>query len=244
MSVETTQETTVATTPKTAVTWTCTLGGRFYELDVTPGLSTRTVLRVDGQQVHDEKVSGDRRTITLDADRRVEVRLSSLGKVRRATVHDGPVDLDFDAPAGSRAARTQEWGRTHPTLFALRHVVIKGGVIVVALLGLGALVKAVVEPVVRWIAERMPDIPLPDIDLPDIPWPSIPRPDITPPDWLAAFLTWFGQYDHIVKPLLIGLAIALFEIRRQRRQRRLRDSATADSPDEPPTAGDRGAPAP
>lgn len=230
-------------------TWTCSLGGRAYELDVHPGMTTRLVLRVDGEVLHDKASSDEWRTITTGPGRRVEVRLANLGKVRRATVHDGPRDLDFDAPAGSRAARTQQWGRAHPTLFALRHVAIKGGLIVIALLGLGALFKALIQPIVRWITDRIPQVDLPDIALPDIPWPrirwpaipwpDIPWPQITLPDWVITLITWLDQYDHIVKPLLIGLVLALGEMRRQRRQRRLRDSGAVDDPGGP--AGARAA---
>lgn len=239
-------------TSSTAV-WTCRLAGHLYELEVTPGLSTRLVLRVDGEQVHDKRSMDERRTIRAGGGRRVEVRMSALGGVKRATAHDGDVDLDFDAPAGSRAARTQEWGRRHPTWYALRHVVIAVGGILVVMLGLGALMKALIEPVIRWIAERMPElprIPWPDInlpripwphfDLPDIPWPhfDIPWPNITPPWWWTVFTEWLGQHEDIIKPLLFAVMLALFEVRRQRRQRRLRESAEAGS-DSPEVAGSK-----
>lgn len=238
----------VTTTPRPTQTWTTTLSGHRYELDVTPGLSSRLVVRVDGEQLYDKKASDERRTIRLGEGRRLEVRLSGMGSIKRATAHDGAAELDLDAPPGTRAARLQEFGRAHPTLFALRHLAVQGGIVLVAVLGLGVLFSRLVEPVVRWVSERMPrvdlpDIPWPDIDVPDIPWPSIDLPGLpwpTPPAWLIAVFEFVDEYEWIVKPLLLGLVLAVFELRRQRRQRAHRETArtAASAPD--PEAGDAG----
>lgn len=241
-----------ARSPKTQ-TWSTTLYGRRYELDVTPGLRSRLVARVDGEQVHDKTGSDDRRTIRLGADQRLVVRLSAAGAVKRATVHDGAAELDLDAPAGTRAARLQEFGRTHPTLFALRHLAVQGGVVLVAVLGLGALFSRLVEPVVRWVAERVPDVDLPDIPWPDVDLPDIPVPRIdlsglpwpTPPAWLLALFDLLDRHEWILQPLVVGLVLALYEMRRQRRQRAQREAARAaadavatagSDSDDPPTA--------
>lgn len=249
------------------------MAGRSYELDVTPGLSARLVLRVDGHQVHDSTSSDERRTIRLPSTgsttesnrgptagtaaeplpgekkglsllpaRRVDVRLSSMGKVKRATVHDGRDELDFDAPTGTRAARLQAWGREHPVLYALRFLAEKALVVVAVVLGLGALLRLLVEPLVQWLLGllpdiawpqiRLPDIPWPQIDLPDIPWPRIdlswiPWPD-PPPAWLLAVLEFYDRNSHIVTPLLVGVFLALGEMRRQRRQRTQRAAREAE----------------
>lgn len=239
--------------PRSVQTWTCALRGRRYELTAWGTTNVRLVLRVDGREVYDKKEMDDNRTIRLDGGRRVTVKVGATGKIKQATVVDNGIDMDFDAPAGTRAARMQEWGRQHPVLFALRHVAVKGGGILIALLGLGALFKALIEPVidrvVDWIAEHMPhiDIPWPDIHLPEIPWPDIPWPEIRlpripwpdlppPPDWVLAILEWLAEHEDIIKPLFIGLVLALMEMRRLRRQRKLREAgATTDPAAAPPT---------
>lgn len=237
-------------TGKPVETWTCRLAGRDYELDVTPGLSTRLMLRVDGTQVYDKAEMDDHRRIRLDGGR-VEAWIGARGNLKRATAYAGSVDMDFDAPVGSRAARTQAWGREHPGLFAARHVAMQLGGVLIALLGLGALFKHLIAPVIRWIVERMPDIDWPDIPWPQITWPTlpwpdihlprIPWPDVGPPPWwhyVVSFFAWIEPYEDIAKALLIGLTIALFEARRLRRQQRLRRDAEAHKQKQADTSGD------
>ncbi|SNV18096.1 Uncharacterised protein [Dermatophilus congolensis] len=223
-------------------TWTCLLRGVSYELDVYPSREARLVLRVDGKQIYDKKNSTDNRSITVGRDCRVRVRLSFLGRVKDATAYDGDAELDFDAPVGSRAEKTQSWGRKHPVLFALRHVAFKAGGILIAFLGVTAFVKWLLAPVIEWIADHMPRISWPEIHLPQIPWPEIhlpripwpdiqiPWPQITLPWWLQVVLGWLAEHEEIIKPLLIGLLLALGEMRRQRKQRKQREAGVADDP--------------
>ena len=60
------------------------------------------------------------------------------------------------------------------------------GKVAAALLGLAVFVRLLLEPVLDWIRERLPDIDLPSIPWPDIPWPDIPMPDIDLPELAAA----------------------------------------------------------
>lgn len=214
------------------------------------------MLRVDGRVVHNSASTNERRTIRLDATQpseqstgttlpvhRVEVRVSSLGKVRRATAHNGPYELDFDAPEGSRAARLQAWGREHPLLYAARFVVEKVVVVLVALFGLGALISQLLQPLLTWLLGLIPDISWPRFDLSwvprfDLSW--IPRPEFTLPAWLAAVLDQLSQYSPIISPLLLGVFLALFEVRRQSRQRKLRVSGVAHETGDLSPAGEVG----
>lgn len=211
---------------------------------------------MDGRVVHNSASTNERRTIRLDATQpseqsektilpvhRVEVRLSQLGKVRRATAHSGPYELDFDAPAGSRAARLQAWGREHPLLYAARFVVGQIVVVLVALLGLGVLIAQLLQPLLTWLLGLIPDFSWPRFDLSWIPrfdlsW--IPWPQFTPPAWLAAVLDQLSQYSPIISPLLIGVFLSLFEVRRQSRQRKLRVSGVAHDAGDPPLVGEVG----
>jgi hypothetical protein len=59
--------------------------------------------------------------------------------------------------------------RNHPRLYASRHVVRAVGKVVAALLGVAAFIRLLLQPVLNWISDR-----LPQIDLPSIPWPDIP----------------------------------------------------------------------
>ena len=80
--------------------------------------------------------------------------------------------------AGSFAARLLVLQRNHPRLYASRHVVLAVGKATAALLGLGLLVRLLLQPVLDWVTPWLPDINLPSIPSPSIPWPDIPLPDI------------------------------------------------------------------
>ena len=89
----------------------------------------------------------------------------------------------FSPPPGSFAARLLIFQRNHPRLYASRHVMLAVGKVAAALLGLGLLVRLLLQPVLDWIKDRLPEIDLPSIPWPDIPWPDIPLPNSIFPTW-------------------------------------------------------------
>ena len=122
----------------------------------------------------------------------------------------------FAPPPGSFAARLLTFQRMHPRLYASRHVVVAVGKVAVALLCLGVLVRLLLQPVVDWIRDRMPQIDLPSIPWPDIPWPDIPLPDIDLPE--LALPPWLRMIMGTAKfwlPVLIAIGVAVAEVRRR-----------------------------
>ncbi|RSN43746.1 hypothetical protein DMH08_37820, partial [Actinomadura sp. WAC 06369] len=125
----------------------------------------------------------------------------------------------FAPPEGSRAARREALARAHPVLYASRHVVVAAGQVLLPLLGLGVLVRMLVE-LVPWPDVSLPDVSLPDVDppdlpLPDVPWPDFDLPDISAPWWVQAVLTTAKFWG----PLLVAVGVAAREVSRRRRQR-------------------------
>ena len=208
--------------------WTARLRGHDYAVRVDGSWKgNRVVVRIDGRVVRDKVLHGERETITLGRGRTLTLRISPLGALKRATIRDGDVDLDLDAPAGTKAARLQAWGREHPRMYAVRHVLTSGGGILLGLIGINWLIR-LLEP-------YLPQIPLPDLpdipwpDLPDIPWPQIdlPKfslPQIDAPDWVDLIVVTSKYW----MPLLLAVLVAIWEVRRQRRQRAYRDSLAGE----------------
>jgi hypothetical protein len=144
------------------------------------------------------------------------------GDVRRRSVPYAP-------PPGTRAARVHAWGESHPNLYAARHVVINVGGTILAILGVSALLKAL----------------LPRIDLG---W----LPDLHPPDW-AKYLDpgrYLGPLFEWVAPLLdrlfgwipdieagwvkyvVGFVVAVsIAVREAKRRKRLAQEKPTDPPD-------------
>ncbi|MET0997509.1 MAG: hypothetical protein ABWX73_02235 [Marmoricola sp.] len=142
------------------------------------------------------------------------------GDVRRRSVPYAP-------PPGTRAARLHAWGEAHPHLYAARHVVLNVGGTILAILGVSALLRAL----------------LPAIDLG---W----LPDLHPPEWLkyldptrylAPLLEWvpplldrlFGWIPDVEAGWLkyvIGFVVAVsIAVRETKRRKKLAEEAPADS---------------
>ncbi len=123
----------------------------------------------------------------------------------------------FAPPPGSFAARLLIFQHNHPHLYASRHVVFAIGKVAAALLCLGVLVRLLLQPVVGWIRDRLPQIDLPSIPWPSIPWPDIPMPDIDLPDLVLP--PWLRVIIGTAKfwlPVLIAIGVAVAEVRRRR----------------------------
>ncbi|MEB8327295.1 hypothetical protein NGF75_15045 [Dietzia kunjamensis] len=193
---------------------------------------------------------------------RVQVRTSIMDTaVRQVVFREGRDVVHFDPPPGSAAEARQDaiaaspWKRVaYPVAAGLGR---SGWAI--AVIVLLPLIGRVLEPVVEWILERLPDIdiPWPDISVPSIPWPdislpSISLPEVTVPGWVEFLL----EYSKVWVPLVAGVAIAVLAVRHSRRSREIKrrweagrhEDSAGDDPasnepsgdDEPSGDGDTG----
>jgi hypothetical protein len=108
--------------------------------------------------------------------------------------------------------------RDHPGLWASRHVVLAVAKVALAVLGVTAIIRLLLMPLVDRLLELLPDldlpaIPWPDIDLPDIPWPDIDLPDLHAPGWLLVLVGTAKYWA----PILGAIGLAVVEVRRRRR---------------------------
>ncbi|MEU6040431.1 hypothetical protein ABZ801_33995 [Actinomadura sp. NPDC047616] len=157
----------------------------------------------------------------------------------------GREKVPFTPPEGTRAARRERLAREHPALYASRHVVVATGKVVFGILGISALISAVVRLLVSYLPRPdvdLPDIDPPDLSLPDIPWPDIPWPDIDLPDvalpaWLQAILATTKYWI----PILIAIGVAVHEVDRRKKQDRGRREPAAPENTDAKDAADKDA---
>ncbi|MCW2762308.1 MAG: hypothetical protein JWR85_2509 [Marmoricola sp.] len=189
----------------------------------------RARLLVDGAEV-DETGSDEIGHVELgqDAGHPTRVAWWWTGRVSRCVlVEPGHGDVrrrsvPYAPPVGTRAARVHAWGEAHPNLYAARHVIINVGGTILAILGVGALLRAIFGGL------------LPRIDLG---W----LPDLDAPDWLryldlarylAPVFEWvpplldrlFGWIPEVetgwlkyVVGFVVAVSIAVREARRRKR---------------------------
>ena len=179
-------------------------------LSVLPGSVSRALLLVPRSDTTDSDGSNDPQT---DHGATLELPKGVAGLAGLVTAECHP----FSPPPGSFAARLLIFQRNHPRLYASRHVVLAVGKVVAALLGLGLLIRLLLQPVLEWIRDRLPEIDLPSIPWPNIPWPEIPWPDIdlpdlTMPSWLRVII---GTAKFSL-PVLIAIGVTVAETRRRR----------------------------
>ncbi len=134
------------------------------------------------------------------------------------------VRREFAPPPGSVAARLAAFRLAHPRVWASRHVVLAAARIGLALLGVAAFLRLLVQPLLdwllgllrpffAWLRGLLPDIDLPDIPWPDIPWPDIDLPDLHAPGWLLLLLATAKFWG----PILVAIGAAVVEVQRRRR---------------------------
>ncbi|GLW67594.1 hypothetical protein Arub01_58370 [Actinomadura rubrobrunea] len=141
---------------------------------------------------------------------------------------EGDTNLPFTPPEGSRAARRERFARRHPALYASRHVAAATAKVVFGILGVSALIGAVVRLLLSYLPR--PDVDLPDVDLPDLPLPDIPRPDIQLPDvtlppWLQAVVATSKYW----MPILIAIGVAVHEVDRRKKNDRRHEAQQGDA---------------
>ncbi len=123
-------------------------------------------------------------------------------------------------------ARRRQLELEKPGLFAARHVGKGVGKAVLALIGIGVVLRFL--PAIP--LPDLPRIPLPSIDLPEIPWPDLPDLPAVP-GWIAAIVATAKIWG----PILAGLVLAVREYRRHR-ARRAQAALSAGSSPRPSTS--------
>lgn len=130
--------------------------------------------------------------------------------------------LPLMPPPGSRAERRERLMREHPTRYTIQRAVQAGLGVAIGMLGIGALISALLGSLIPKVNLSWPDWLSVNIDPPDwlryldpgywlskLPWPSISLPDLPSlPDPL----------DDFVSAIVIAIVLAIFAIRRTREQ--------------------------
>ena len=157
---------------------------------------------------------------------RLKIHASPLGDILSIQLRHGSSVVEFDAPPGSRGARRQaamESSSFRQFLYPVLTGMGKAGWAILALVLLPIVARllpdwdmelpAVIIPQIHLPTPRIPRIRLPAPTLPtlDVSLPSLPRL----PDWVAFVL----EYDHIWKPILIGIVLGVLAVRNHRRSK-------------------------
>lgn len=241
--------------------WELEVDGRHHRVETSHGdWSNKVIWWVDGERLADRSSADDSLELSAEEDHdladevgAIKVRFTGMGRPRRATHFAGDRDTastralmgtggtDLDPEPGSKAARREDFALRHPVLGGLDNVIGGAGKIVIPLV-VAALLPLLRRLLPDWDIDLplpdLPSIPWPDVDLPSIPWPdvSIPWPDVSLPGWVGTVLDAL----RFVWPLLLGIAIAVSEHRRRKRNAARRDGRTAGSAarDVPPTEAD------
>lgn len=209
--------------------WLLDLDGHSHVVEIADaGLRRRLSWTVDGTEVANLVTSDERVVLTSD-EGVVGVRLPTfVGPARRVTLHDneiaahaGPGGTDFDAEAGSAAARREAWIREHPRLHTARQTAVAAAGVLIPILAIW-LLSQLVLPRIPWPDIDLPSIPWPDIDLPSIPWPDITLPSIPWPGLpdLPDLPAWVRDAATFVGPVLLAFFLARGEVKRRRDQDR------------------------
>lgn len=221
------------------VAWTLRREGTEHE--VREGTGRRVaVLTADGAVVDEQETGYWEKATLRHVDLEVEVQWGPRNRITSVVLLGGDdvARLPFAPPPGSLADRRERLAREHPVRFTLLRVASAGAGVLIGVLGVGALVSALVNQL------------LPRIDLswlPTVSWPDAWR--IDPPDWLRhldlfswvrrlpwpdwSLPTWLTGYTEYWIPLVVAGFIAVGEVDRRRKQHARRAD---DPPAEDPSA--------
>jgi hypothetical protein len=187
--------------------WSLEHAGRRIEVAPVESLSGyKLELKIDGEQVAEGRSSRARIAVSGD-DVTVKAQLAWHGNklLRAELVDESGALVPLDPPAGTFAARREQWARRHPVLFAARHALGGVGSVLVPLLGIGLLLQLLPA-----IPIDLPSLPLPDVSGPDVDLPDLPEP----PGWVQAIASSAKYWG----PILFGIGLGAYEYRRRRRR--------------------------
>lgn len=227
--------------------WGLLLDGRRHEVRTSQrGYRNRATWRVDGVEVASGSATADSLELVVPDDHELvdeigamKARFTATGRPRRVTHFEGEKSAalpraimgsggtDLDPEPDSPAARREEWAGRHPLLASADDVLGGAGKILVPI-ALAALLPLIGRLLPDWDLDLpRPDLPsIPWPDLPSVPWPdlpSIPWPDVTLPGWVGTVL----DAVKLLWPLLLGIAVAVGEHRRRRRNAAAREERAA-----------------
>lgn len=168
---------------------------------------------------------------------RVQIRCNAVNTaVRQVSLRNGRQVVHFDPPPGSAAQERLEAIAASPwkrVAYPIAGGLGKSGWALAAIF-LFPVLGRLLERVLRWIRDLLPEvsIPWPDISLPSIPWPDItvPWPDLpefTLPGWVQFLL----ECSKVWVPVVIALAVAVVAVRHARRSERIKAQWQATPPE-------------
>jgi len=192
--------------------WRLSVDGREHRVEADPGTSRRLRWYVDDELVAEQKSMDEKVKIESTAGR-LQVRFSTLGAPRRATLADDADGHDLVPDPGSAAARYGDKVRAHPERYALLQTVGGVGKVVLPIVLASLLARFVFSLPISLPSIPSPDLPsLPRPDLPSLPLPELPS--WSAPGWVEQVL----DVAHYVWPVVLAFVLARAEIRRRRRQ--------------------------
>lgn len=204
--------------------WRLSVDGREHRVEAAPGTSRRLRWYVDGELVGEKKSMDEKVKIESPAGR-LQVRFSTLGAPRRATLADDADGHDLVPDPGSAAARYEDKVRAHPERYALLQTVGGVGKVVVPIVLASLLARFVFSLPISLPSIPSPDLPsLPRPDLPSLPLPELPS--WSAPGWVEQVL----DVAHYIWPVVLAFVLARAEIRRRRRQDEKRAQHGEDGP--------------
>lgn len=197
--------------------WRLSVDGHEHRVEADPGTSRRLRWYVDDELVA-EKKSMDEKVRIESPTGRMQVRFSTLGAPRRATLADDADGHDLVPDPDSAAARYEDKVRAHPERYALLQTVGGVGKVVVPIVLASLLARFAFSLPINLPSIPPPDLPsLPWPDLPSLPLPDLPLPDLqawSAPGWVEQVL----DVAHYIWPVVLAFVFARAEIRRRRRQ--------------------------
>lgn len=189
--------------------WRLRVDGREHRVEADPG--TRRQLRwyVDDDLVAEKRSMDDKAWLEAPIGR-VQVRFSSLGAPRRATLADSADGHDLVPDPGSAAAAYEDRVRAHPGRYAVVQTVAGVARVVVPIVLTLLLARLALSLPISLPTPDLPSPPLPDL-------PSLPLPDL--PDWsVPGWVDRVLDVAHYVWPVALAFVLARAEIRRRRQQ--------------------------
>ncbi len=228
--------------PSPPARYTLVHNGRRLEVEVSSaGLTNSARLLVDGRQVDARQASIADRTTLQWGDRMVVLAWGWLpGSVASCVLREEQTtgdavpqidDTPLDPPAGSYAASIVKLQHEQPALYASRHVALATVKVLIPLLGIGALLTALLPQfdilwiedigafVRSWVRELGAFVRslLPSLDIPFFGRPEwLPRIAGTT---LGGWIKWVVGWAKWVVPIAIALGVAVEEWQRLKRKR-------------------------